>query len=123
MKKGFKFIFSGGLAAGTKLAIFFVLFSIFHVWYLLASGIAFAFSVVVGFYMQKYFTFQDLSKEHTHKQASMFIFVSGINFLVNIVVMYVLVDAFRVNEILAQILTISIIACWNFFVYQKFVFK
>ena len=123
MKKAFKFIVSGGLAACTKLVVFLILFSVFHFWYLLASGIAFAISVVVGFYLQKYFTFENLAEGETHKQAIIFIFVSGLNLLVNIGVMYGFVTILRWNEIMSQVLTIGIIACWNFFMYQTFVFK
>lgn len=121
--KAFKFIISGGTAALSKLAFFFVLFSVFHVFYLLASAVAFALSVVVGFYLQKYFTFENLSKEDMGKQATIFIFVSFLNLLVNVAVMYLLVGVFKFNEIFSQILTIGIIACWNYFVYQKFVFN
>ncbi len=27
------------------------------------------------------------------------------------------------NKILAKVVTLGILACWNFFVYQKFVFR
>ena len=121
--KPLKFIISGGTAAFSKLVFFFILFSFLNVFYLLASGIAFALSVVVGFYLQKYFTFENLSKEDMGKQATIFIFVSFLNLLVNIAVMYLLVGVFKLNEIFSQVLTIGIIACWNYFVYQKFVFN
>lgn len=123
MPKAFKFIISGGLAALSKLVAFLILFSVFHVYYLLSSGLAFALSVVVGFYLQKYFTFEDKSVGETKKQALIFIFVSGLNLLVNVAVMYLFVGILGWDEIISQILTIGIIACWNFFVYQKFVFR
>ncbi len=123
MHKAFKFIISGGLAASTKLGVFSLLFYVFHFWYLLASGVAFMLSVVVGFYLQKYFTFENLGEGETHKQAVIFLIVSGLNLLVNIAIMYVFVGVLRWNEFLSQVLTIGVIACWNFFVYQTFVFK
>lgn len=116
-------MFSGGVAALTKLSLFVIFFSIFNLYYLTASAGAFVFSVIVGFYMQKYFTFENMEHDNIKKQATTFLFISSLNLLVNLAFMYVLVDVLKQNEILSQILTIGIIACWNFFLYQKFVFK
>lgn len=121
--KGLKFIISGGLAALSKLLLFILLFSFLHIYYLLSSVVAFLLSLIVAFYLQKYFTFEDDSQHSMKKQASIFLFVSLLNLLVNIMVMYIFVDIWNFNEIFAQIITLGILACWNFFVYQKFIFN
>lgn len=122
MQTFFKFIFSGGTAAASKLVLF-VIFIFFGMWYLLASALAFCCSIAVGFCLQKYVTFQNYSKKDAKKQAAVFTFVSLLNLLINIILMYGLVEIIKLNEILSQVIVIGIIACWNFFVYQKFVFK
>ncbi len=73
--------------------------------------------------MQKYFTFGDASKAELKKQALWFFGISLVNLFINLALMYAFVSLFGWNDLLSQILAIGIIACWNFFVYRKFVFK
>jgi len=123
MRKFLKFTVSGGVAALSKLACFYFMFSILHVFYLVSSAAAFVLSSIVGFFMQKYFTFNNLSKEDMHQQANIFFFVSFVNLGVNLIIMYVFVGLLGIKEMLAQFITLGIIALWNFFIYQNFIFK
>lgn len=122
MIKAFKFIFSGGLAALTCLSAFYILITFFHIWYLLASAISFLLSVAVGFYLQKYLTFENFPKENIKKQAVLFLIISLANLLINVILMLFFVNYLAIPKVLAEVFTLAILACWNFFVYQKFVF-
>ncbi|MBP9714927.1 MAG: GtrA family protein [Candidatus Pacebacteria bacterium] len=121
--KGMKFIISGGTAAFVALSLFYVFWNILHIWYLLASILSFLFSVVVGFILQKYFTFENTVKSDTKKQAFLFLFISLINLLINIALMAFFVEILKLDQMLSKIVTLAILALWNFFVYKKFVFK
>ena len=121
--KATKFIVSGGTAALVSLVLFYVFWNVLHVWYLLASVLSFMLSVVVGFYLQKYFTFKDVSKSNTRKQAVVFLLVSILNLLINIILMAFFVEVLFIDEMLSKVTTLAILSIWNFFVYKKFVFK
>jgi putative flippase GtrA len=125
IRKALLFIFSGGTAALTTLVLFYVFLNIFHFWYLFASILSFILSVGVGFYLQKTLTFDDsANKKDIKRQAFIFFGISMVNLLVNILLMLLFVGALSFHsKMLAKILTLGIIALWNYFIYQKFVFN
>lgn len=123
MKRFIKFLFAGGTAAASNLLFFYILLNIVEVWYLLSSVVSFLLSVVVGFFLQKYITFKDDSKTSLRKQAIIFLIISLINLGINVLLMLLFVEVFRIMPLFAKAITLAILACWNFFVYQYFVFN
>ena len=123
MKKVLLFIISGGTAALTNLVIYYTLLRVVGVWYLYSSITSFIISVVVGFYLQKYLTFENTSKSETLKQMSMFSLVSLLNLGINVLLMLFFVEITHFDQIFAKVCTLAVLACWNFFVYENFVFK
>lgn len=122
IQKFTRFVISGGSAALSNFLIYYFFLNILDIWYLVASIMAFILSVFVGFYMQKYFTFRDSSKSDFKSQIIMFFLVSFGNLFINVVLMLFFVETLHIDEVLSKVLTLGILACWNFFVYQKFVF-
>jgi putative flippase GtrA len=122
IRKYLKFIIAGGLSALTSLVLFYVFITFLNIWYLLASTISFLLSIAVGFYLQKYLTFKNFRKGDTKKQALSFLFFSLLNLLINIALMAFFVEIIQIDKMFSKILTLGILACWNFFVYEKFVF-
>lgn len=114
---------AGGTAALSNLVLFYIFLNWFHIWYLIASIASFILSVIVGFYMQKYLTFKDANKSETLRQAGIFFLVSMINLGINVLLMLLFVEVFKIDKILSKVFTLAILACWNFFVYEKFVFN
>jgi putative flippase GtrA len=84
---------------------------------------AFILSVFVGFYLQKYVTFKNTSLADTKRQAILFFIVSSVNLGINVLLMLFLVGVLNLDKMLSKVITLLILACWNFFVYQKIVFK
>lgn len=114
---------AGGTAALSNLVLFYIFLNWFNIWYLVASIASFILSVVVGFYMQKYLTFKDADKSETLRQAGIFFLVSMINLGINVLLMLLFVEVFKIDKILSKVFTLAILACWNYFVYEKFVFN
>ena len=123
LKKVLYFIIGGGTAALTNLVLFFVFINYLNIWYLFASITSFILSVFVGFYLQKYLTFENVSNEKTKKQMILFLLVSTVNLGINILLMLFFVEVLKLDKMLAKVCTLAILACWNFFVYEKIVFK
>ena len=123
LRKFLYFIIGGGTAAFTNLVLFFVFINYLNIWYLFSSITSFILSVFVGFYLQKYLTFEDTSKEKTKRQMILFFLVSAVNLGINILLMLFFVEVLKFDKMLAKVCTLAILACWNFFVYEKFVFK
>lgn len=118
-----KFIFSGGTASLTSLAILFLLTHFLGFWYLVSSVVAFFVSTTLNFILQKYFTFRDFSQEDTVRKA-WFFFLNGIlDMSLNAVSMYLLVDGLGVWYMLAQCIVIGTLAVKNYLVFKMYIFK
>lgn len=119
--KIFRYIISGGMATLTNLAFLFIFTDLFGVWYLLSAIISYIISFAVSFTMQKFWTFQDDSKEKIKSQAIIYIIVTTLNLSLNTLCIYLFVE-FGFHYLFAQILSSIIIAIESFFVY-KYLFK
>ena len=118
-----RFIVAGGTAASVDLLVLFIFTDIFKVWYIVSSAIAFLVAFMVSFTLQKYWTFRDHSSERLHAQALVYFVVTGINLVLNTLLMYFFVHFGGIEYLIAQIITGILIAIESYFVYQKFVFK
>ena len=118
-----RFLISGGSAAATNLAVFYVCTSIFSVYYIWASVIAYAISFFVSFTLQKFWTFRDSSLFEMNKQLAKYLTITLFNLGVNTAFIYMLVEYAQWVPMVAQIFAITLIAVWSFFVYNFFIFK
>ncbi len=106
--------------------------------YALQKGISFLVAVTFSYFLNKYWAFQDTSKEKEGQKFSQFIFVSLIGMLINVLVATITVTYLKIpiNELLnlsflTDQLWVSIGALagtaigliWNFVGYKLWVFK
>jgi len=117
-----RFLFSGGLAAAANIIPLFVLVHFFYIWYLLAAVVAFITAVAVSFMMQKFFTFNDYTREKIKQQTVLYLGIQIFNLCLNTLFMYIGVDLLHIHYILAQVLISGMMAVYNFFVYKHLVF-
>ena len=118
-----RFLFSGAVGAGTNLLILFVLTHYLGLYYVVSVIISFIIATTVSFIMQKYWTFQDNSKEVIHNQALIFTIVSGINLIINTAIVYSFVEFAHFHYLIGQIFASIIVAFESFFIYKIFIFK
>ena len=117
-----KFIVAGGTSALSSFVLYYIFLEIFHLWYLTSSIIAFILSIFIGFILQKYLTFRDSTNSNIKKQLLIFFLISFGNLFINIVLMLFFVEVLSIDKLFAKVLSLGILACWNFFIYQKFIF-
>lgn len=118
-----RYLISGGTAAFTNIVLLFLFTDIFGIWYIASAVLAFILAFIVSFTLQKFWTFQDGSKDQIHKQAVIYLTVAVVNLLVNTGLLYLQVEYLGVYYILAQLIASAVIAVESFFVYQIFIFK
>ena len=117
-----RFLFSGGLATVTNIGLLFILVHFFYMWYLLAAILSFVAAVIVSFTMQKFFTFNDYTREKIKQQTAFYFGIQIFNLCLNTLLMYIGVDLLRIQYVLAQVLISGGMAIYNFFVYKHMVF-
>lgn len=122
-KSAAKYIFSGGMATITNLLILYVLVEFLGVHYLIASTAAFVVSIAVSFTMQKFWTFEDSSKDNIHAQFAFYLAVVLFNLALNTFLVYASVEWLHIWYFMAQFIAGAIIALISFFAYRNMVFK
>lgn len=117
-----KFVISGCVVALFNVALLYLFVSKLHLYYLFAAAISFAIALVLNFLLQKYWAFKGVPEGKIVKQFFLFFALVAFNFFLNLFLMFLFVDKFGIQYLLAQILVTIILAVLNFFVYQRFIF-
>lgn len=105
------------------LALLFLLNSVWGMHYLPAAILAFLVAFCVSFTLQKFWTFQNHSRDNMHTQAAMYLGSSLFGLALNTLLMYVFVDYLHIMVILSQVFVGAIVACCTFFISRHIVFK
>ena len=118
-----RFLISGGSAAVVNLSVLYVLTDWFGLWYLASATVSFFVSILIGFMLQKFWTFNHRQSHHrTHKQFLLYLAWMLLYLSLDIGLMYLLVDGASLNYLLSQFVTSGVLAALSFFVYSRVVF-
>lgn len=118
-----KYIVAGGTAASVDIGSLYVIKGLLDVPLIPAVAISFLIAFCVSFILQKFWTFKDMSVDRVHTQAIQYFIVAAINFFLNIILMYGLVELAQVWYLGAKVIVSGAIAFSSFFVYRIFIFN
>lgn len=117
-----KFIIAGGTGAVIELGLFILFTELLSIHYLLANLVAISVAILVNYIISQKWVFE--SGRHTKElEIVAFIIISGFIVFLNQLLMWGLVDGFFMNEKLSKILSIALVAIFNFFAKKYLVFK
>ena len=119
VRVGLTFLVAGGIGAGTNILLLYILTSIFGWWYLLSATISFIIAATLSFYLQKFWTFDNNSRDKIRGQLAIFFFVSFMNLLANDAIIYLLVEYASIWYVFAQVCASALVAIWSFFIYKR----
>ena len=117
-----KFLATGAIGVTVNLGTLHLLV-LGGMFYLYASLMAYALATVVGFVLQKFWTFGDRMAGVTRVQFALYVVVTLCNLALNTLVVYVLVDFVHTHYLLAQAIGAGLAAALSFFVYTLYIFK
>lgn len=118
-----RYIISGGTAAASQILLTVFFTDIVGLWYLISTSIAFILAVVISFTLQKFWTFRHKETKGMHNQAFIYLVIALFGLATNDGLMYLFVSVVGLHYLPGQILSGAIIACVNYFLYAKLVFK
>jgi len=118
-----KFLIAGCLAGAADLILLFIFHGIFGWHIVISTSLAFIFSFLVSFTLQKFWTFRNFSQEKAVGQFILYILNAFIGLNLNAYFMNLLVMHYHVWYILAQIIVDLVIGIYNFVIYRQIVFK
>jgi putative flippase GtrA len=118
-----RYLISGFTAAGTNLAVLYSLVEFGGLHYLPSSVIALSVGIIVSFLLHKLFTFQKRELSRTHIQIGLYLCVVGLDFVVNLFIMWFSVEVLGIPYLIAAIISGGTIAIINFIAYRFIVFS
>lgn len=109
-----KFVLVGGLSFVFDFIIYYILTNFFSVYYLIAGFFSFSLSVIFNYLMSMKYVFKskdDLKKSH---EFVIFVTLSVLGLGLNLLSLYVLVDLFKMNDLIAKVFVAGIVMIFNF---------
>lgn len=122
IKQILKFGIVGGTAFLIDYGIFTLLTQIFSIHYIIASIISFTISVIYNYILSIKWVF-DVNKKQTSKEFIIFIILSIIGLILNLIVMYISVDLINIHELISKIIATIIVMIYNFITRKIFLEK
>ena len=109
----------GGVSAIVEWAVFSLFEALFNVPFLLATALAFLVSTSVNWYLGRRFTFKSNRYQNKRGKEIVLVFsVSAVGLILNLILMAVFVNVFRMNthllKTVAKILATGIVFFWNY---------
>ncbi|MDD2680742.1 MAG: GtrA family protein [Patescibacteria group bacterium] len=117
-----KFFISGSLASVVDLLALYLFHGVFRWEIVLSTSLAFLFSFMVSFSLQKFWTFRDYSNKRLPHQLVLYIGAAFISLNLNALAMHVLVNNWQIWYLLSQIVVNLFLGVINFFTYKYIVF-
>jgi len=111
-----RYIIAGSIGAFVNLVSMYILTGVLQIWYVSSATLAFIVSLLVTFFIQKMWTFGDTLFQTKHAMRQAFFYtLSSVSFLVlNIVILYVLVEFFHLWYLFAQFISLGSVALGSF---------
>jgi putative flippase GtrA len=114
-----RFLFIGGFNTMLCLIVYYLLLKL-NLHYLVASSITNIFGILNGFLLNSILVFKHRAKL---SRLLRYLFVYAISFLLNIFIMYVFVGVLYLPKFISQIITIAILAIFNYQLIKRVVFS
>lgn len=122
-KEILKFFFAGCLSGGSDLVFLFIMHGLFKMDIVLSTSVAFILSFGVSFFLQKFWTFRNDNQDKMVGQLSLYFLFAFVGLNLNGAFMHLLVNAYNIWYILAQIIVNLVIASLNFLTYKFIIFR
>ncbi len=117
-----RYVCAGGTVALVSVLAVYFFTDIVGLWYIGSAVCASAISVMLSFVLQKFWTFSKRGHKDTVRELVLFFGNTFLNFITNLVLLYLLVEYAGVWYVGAQVIALCVIAVLNFFMYRYVIF-
>ena len=115
----FKFGVVGVIAFIVDYLSLYLLTEFLNVYYLISSIISFLLSIIVNYILSIKWVF-DIKKKQSFKDVIIFTLLSAIGLLINLLVMYLSVEVFKIYYMIGKLISTFIVMIWNFVTRKMF---
>ena len=106
IKQLIKFAFVGFIGTIVNLSILYTLTEFFHVYYIFSEIIAFFFSVINNYILNKIWTFKEKIEEYLIRKYFQYTTICLIALIINLCILFILVEFFIIWYIFAEVIAI-----------------
>lgn len=115
----FKFGVVGVIAFIVDYLSLYLLTEFLNVYYLISSIISFLLSIIVNYILSIKWVF-DIKKKQSFKDVIIFTLLSAIGLLINLLIMYLSVEVFKIHYMIGKLIATFIVMIWNFVTRKMF---
>ena len=116
------YLIVGGLATIVEWAAFWVLANPLHIQYLLSTALAFVFSTFANWFFGRLLVFKESNQSLLREIISIYL-ASGVGLLLNLLIMFVLVQIFAIDKMLSKIAATAMVFIYNYLVRKLLIYK
>lgn len=113
----------GVFVAGLHFVLVYALTDILGMWYLYATTISYIVAMILSFVIQKFYVMKKEGIEKIHTQFIKYVGLAILCMGINAISMFGLVEFLYVPYLYAQIIVLSILALFTFFMYRTYIFR
>lgn len=119
----FLYLIVGGLATIVEWSGFWIFFDMLHIQYLLATALAFVFSTFANWLFGRLLVFRGKHNQSLLKELASIYLTSIGGLLLNLAIMYVMVECLSVWEMLAKVTATVLVFSYNYLIRKKLIYK
>jgi len=120
--KIFKYSFVGALAAIVDISLFSFFASYLEFNYLVIGFISFSIATWINYIISIRYVFNSSLKHSKSKEIILIYMVSLVGLLLNLIILYIMIDIFYMHLIISKITATSMVFFWNYFIRKLYVF-
>lgn len=117
-----KYTFVATIGLVFDMTMLYVLVEFVHIQVMVSTALAYIATTFLAFFLHKRFTFHDHAKGVTRQITSFFV-ISGMNFVLTIILMYVFVDLLAIWYMLSKFVTATILLFFSYAMNRLWTFK
>ena len=119
----FLYLIVGGLATIVEWSGFWIFFDVLHIQYLVATALAFVFSTFANWAFGRLLVFRGKQNQSLIKELASIYLTSLGGLLLNLAIMYVMVDIMGIWEMFAKITATVLVFSYNYLIRKKLIYK
>ncbi len=117
----FKYVFFAGVATIVDFGILYFLTDVVKIWYFISAIFSYLCGMITNFTLNKVLSFKNKSKK-IFFQFGLFAFVALIGLGLNQLILFILVENFKIWYILGKLVSVFIVMFWSFIGHKKITF-
>jgi len=113
MQMFFSYTVIAGIATLVDLALLFFFTEFLGVWYIFSATISYSFAIVTNYSLNKIYNFKNSSRQIA-KQFSLFILVALVGLVLNLTLVFVMVEFLSIWYMFSRIISAFIVVAWSY---------